>query len=135
MVFLVIVYDLFSTNNLFFQVSNIRMVMVLNLRYSKLINEFRKLDFKFSKFVLNLFFKDNITPDVYVFIKYNFFRILTPRYGYIYLDRCMIKALWKSFFPEFNEYLTPSFTQVYDLFDNFDNFDVFADFGYHIRNQ
>jgi hypothetical protein len=94
LVFLVIIYDLFSSNNLFFQVSNVKMLFILNLRYSKLINEFSKLDFKFTKFWLNLFFgKDNRGPNIYVFVKYNFFRSLTPRYGYIYLDRCMIKAL------------------------------------------
>jgi len=94
LVFLVIIYDLFSSNNLFFQVSNVKMCFILNLRYSKLINEFSKLDFKFTRFWLNLFFgKEKKRPDFYVFIKYNFFRHLLPRYGYIYLDRCMIKAL------------------------------------------
>lgn len=94
LVFLVIIYDLFSSNNLFFQVSNVKMFFILNLRYSKLINEFSKLDFKFTRFWLTLFFgKEKKKPDVYVFIKYNFFRHLLPRYGYIYLDRCMIKAL------------------------------------------
>jgi cytochrome c oxidase subunit I len=135
LVFLVIIYDLFSSNNLFFQVSNVKMLFILNLRYSKLINEFSKLDFKFTKFWLNLFFgKDNRGPNIYVFVKYNFFRSLTPRYGYIYLDRCMIKALWKSFFLEFNEYIRP-LLHAYDLFDNFDDFDVFVDLGRHIRNQ
>jgi hypothetical protein len=94
LVFLVIIYDLFSSNNLFFQVSNIKMVLVLNLRYSKLVSEFSKLDFKIVKFFLNLFFDESDKkPSIFVFIKYNFFRNLIPKYGYIYLDRFMIKAL------------------------------------------
>jgi heme/copper-type cytochrome/quinol oxidase subunit 1 len=94
LVFLVIIYDLFGSNNLFFQVSNVKMLFVLNLRYSKLVSEFSKLDFKVVKFFMNLFFDESDKkPSIYVFIKYNFFRNLVPKYGYIYLDRFMVKAL------------------------------------------
>ena len=99
------------------------------------MRELNKLEFKIFKKILNFFFdKKNISKNVYVFIKYDFFRNFMPKYGYIYLDRFMIKALWKSFFLEFNEYIRP-LLHVYDLFDNFDDFDVFVNLAHCIRNQ
>jgi hypothetical protein len=99
------------------------------------LRELNKLEFKFLKKFLKFFFnKRNISKNVFVFVKYDFFRNLIPKYSYIYLDRFMVKALWKSFFLEFNEYIRP-LLHVYDLFDNFDNFDVFVDLGRCIRNQ
>lgn len=96
-VFLIIIYDLFGSNNLFFQDSNYKMFFFLNQRFvsfcDKLFGHFVVENVaKFLHFPFELL-ETCSNRNVYMFLKYDFFRNLKPVYGYVYLDKYMIRAI------------------------------------------
>ena len=85
-VFFYIVYDLFTTNNLFLSLNNNVYIIALNnaIDESKLLAPFKSLHNEFSSF--------------YVFNKYNFFNAFDFKFSYVYLNR----VLWADFFADYD---------------------------------
>ena len=84
LVFFFIIYDLFSKNNIFFDVNNNSYVMVLNRSFTK-------------------FFKD-ASVNYYVFNKYNFFNVFEYKFSYFFTDRFFLNSFVKDFDSLANEY-------------------------------
>lgn len=76
-IFFVIIYDIFTKNNIFFEVNNNAYVMVLNRSFSK-------------------FFKD-ASVNSFVFNKYNFFNIFEYKFSYFFTDRFFLNSFIKDF--------------------------------------
>lgn len=84
-VFFYLIFELFTDNNLFFQVQNRVYVMFLNL-----------------------LFPDSDDSCYYVFNKYHFLNVFDYKYGYLFLDRFVVTSFVRDFQDLNREYISVS---------------------------
>lgn len=84
LIFFYIIYDLFTKNNIFFEINNNVYIMVFGRRFSR-------------------FFKD-LSTNIYLFNKYSFFNVFNYKYGYFFTDRFFFNAFIKDFSGLIEEY-------------------------------
>jgi hypothetical protein len=94
--FFFIIYDLFSTNNLFFQLNNNIYIMIFNSSME---------DSSIFAALKGLY---NGTTSIYVFNKYSFFNAFNFKFSYTYLNR----ILWANFFSTYTFFFA-AYSSIY----------------------
>jgi len=136
-VFFVTIVQLYSHNNLYYQLSNNKYIIALNQNYFDLFNSYNNwvcqlpkndsiIDFQFNYDIWIDFDPFIIDPNVYIFVsnKYNFFKSI--KFIHSFFDIVLISAFTNKFFLDLNDY---------SLFDDSDPSDAFIAFSSIIYDQ